>query len=109
MTDSLKTTTEVRRMMRRHLKKDESLGPEAPSDPAVQNDPGGPRAVTEAKSALRTERKPGGGASRRLMTRTAGDGERTGPIQMTPTAGRGRRRRGHVLRLAETGSHALIT
>lgn len=98
--------------MMRHLKKDESLSPEALSDPALQNDPGGPRAVTVAKSALRKERKPGGGASLPLMTRTAGSGERTGPIQMTRTAGRGRRekrRRGHVLRLGETGSHALIT
>lgn len=101
MTDSLKTTTEVRRMMHHHLKKDKSLGPEALSDPAVQNDPGGLRAETEAESALRTERKPGGGADRILMTRTAGGGEKTGRIRMTRTAGRGRRRgergRGHVL------------
>lgn len=101
MTDSLKTSTEVRRMMRHHLKKDESLGPEAPRDPVVQNDPDGPRAETEAESALRTERKPGGGADRILMTLTAGGGKRTGRIRMTHTAGRGRRRgergRGHVL------------
>lgn len=100
-------------MIHHHLKRDESLGPEACSDPAEKNDPDGPRAETEAKIALRTERKPGGGATHILMTHLARVGEKTGRILMTPTAERERRRgkRGGdpVLRPAEKGSHALIT
>lgn len=110
--DSLKTTNEVKRMMHHRLKKDESLDLEARSDPAAQNDPDGPRAETEAGIALRTERKPGGGANPILMTRTAGGEEKTGRILMTRIAERekrrGKRRKDHVLRLAEKASHTLI-
>lgn len=112
MSDSLKTTTEVRRMIHHHLKKDENLGPEARSDPAAKNNPDGPRAETEAEIALRTERKPGGGATHILMTHTARVVEKTGRILMTPTAERerrkGKRGRDRVLRPAEKGSHTLI-
>lgn len=91
-----------------HTRKDADLDPEALSESVLQTDPEEPRVEIEAGRAPRTERKPGDGAGRAPLIRTAGGGERMGRILMTRTAGRGRTGgRDLALRLAGTGSHTL--
>lgn len=112
LTKSQKAITKDIKMTLHHTRKDADLDPEALSESVLQKDPEEPRVEIEAESAPQTERKPGDGAGRVPMIRTAaGGGEKMGRTLMTRTAGRGRKGgskgRDLALRLAGTGSHTL--